>query len=82
MDSPEAKTHVFIVRIWADDPSPESGPAVWSGYITHAPDGERRRLQDLDSIPAFIAPYLEEFGVRPGPAARLRRLLSQWRRRR
>lgn len=32
----------------------------WRGHISHVSSGERRYLDDLDSIAAFIALYLEE----------------------
>jgi hypothetical protein len=59
----ESDTHPFIVKIWLEETAEEAGRATWRGHITHVPSGERRYIQDLDSISAFIAPYLEAMGV-------------------
>jgi len=64
MDQFEATTHPFIVRIWLEESAAEAGQATWRGYVTHVPSGERRYIQTLDEIGAFIAPYLESMGVR------------------
>ena len=72
MDSFEATTHPFIVKIWLEETAEEAGQAVWRGHITHVPSGERRYLQALDDICLFIAPYLEAMGARTGSRWRLR----------
>ena len=64
MDVLESNTHSFIVKVWLEETAEEAGQATWRGHITHVPSGERRYLQDLDKIAAFIAPYLEEMGVK------------------
>lgn len=62
----EDHTHSFIVKVWLERTLAENNSQViWRGHITHVPSGERRYLKDLDVIPAFIAPYLEELGVKP-----------------
>ena len=63
MASLEATSHPFLVRIWLEEGGDDAHPATWRGHITHVPSGERRYIQNLESIPAFIAPYLEEMGV-------------------
>jgi hypothetical protein len=66
MGAVESNTHSFIVKVWLEETAEEIGQATWRGHITHVPSGERRYLQDLDKIAAFIAPYLERMGVRLG----------------
>ena len=63
MASLEATSHPFLIRVWLEEAGDDAHPATWSGHITHVPSGRRRYLKDLDSIAAFIAPYLEEMGV-------------------
>ena len=63
MASLEATSHPFFVRIWLEEGANDAHPATWRGHITHVPSGRRQYLKDLDSIPTFIAPYLEEMGV-------------------
>jgi hypothetical protein len=64
MDISETHTHSFIVKIWLEETAEEAGHDVWRGHITHVPSGERRYLNDLSAIAAFIAPYLlERMGV-------------------
>ncbi len=59
MDQFEAQTHSFIIKLWLEETDEESGGPVWRGHVTHVPSGERRYLQDLNGILAFVAPYLE-----------------------
>lgn len=74
MDSFEVSTHSFIVKIWLEETVEESGQARWRGHITHVPDCERRYIQDLDDITAFIASYLQKMGVKLG----VRWRVSHW----
>ena len=76
MDLFETNTHPFIVKIWLEETAAEAGRAKWRGHVTHVPSGERRYLEELDDITAFIAPYLEGMGVRLGPLWRVRRWLK------
>ena len=64
MDFLEPYTHSFVVKVWLEETVEEAGRAKWRGHITHVPSGERRYVKDLDEITAFIAPYLEEMGVK------------------
>ena len=50
----------FVIRIGIEETVQEAGTATWRGHITHVPSGERRYVEDLAKIPAFIAPYLEK----------------------
>jgi hypothetical protein len=58
MDVREGATLSFIIRIWIEETSTETGNVRWRGHITHVPSGKRRYLQDLPEIIAFIAPYV------------------------
>ncbi len=62
-DCLELNTHSFIVKIWLEETSEETGRATWRGYITHVPSGERRYFQDLKTASAFIVDYLEQMDV-------------------
>ena len=59
MDQFEAQTHSFIIKLWLEETAEDAGRPVWRGHVTHVPSGERRYLQNLDGILAFVAPYLE-----------------------
>jgi hypothetical protein len=63
MDTIEATSHPFILRIWLEETAEEAGRAIWRGHITHVPSGEKRYLQDLNDIIDFVRPYLREMGV-------------------
>ncbi len=60
----ESNTHSFVVRIWLEDPPDEYQEGHWRGHITHVHSGERRYLDDLNDILAYIAPYLKTWGVK------------------
>ena len=77
MDLLEANTHSFIIKIWREEVSVDTGPAVWRGHITHVPGGERRYLKSLDDISTFITPYIEEMGVKLAPWWRVKRWLNR-----
>ena len=63
-DLPESNAYSFIVKVWLEETANQTTRALWRGHITHVLTGERRYLQDLDQISAFIAPYLKEMGVK------------------
>lgn len=81
MDRIEAHTHSFVIRIWLEEPADGAGTARWRGHITHVLTGERRYLQDLDDVSAFIAPYIEEMGDGENPRPSLWARLRSWCRR-
>lgn len=64
MDSLEPSAQSFIVKVWVEDNIDAGGQTVFRGHITHVPSYERRYLKNLGEIERFIAPYLEEMGVR------------------
>jgi hypothetical protein len=69
LNSFEATAHSFVLRIWLEETEQEAGSAIWRGQISHVPGGERRYLDNLDGIVAFIIPYLEKMGVRIAPGS-------------
>ena len=64
MESLEPDAQSFIVKVWVEDAVEKGGRGVWHGHITHVPSGKRHYLKNLDEIQDFIAPHLEEMGVR------------------
>jgi hypothetical protein len=56
----EDKTHVFIVRIWPEPREIQGAPVEWRGLIEHVFSGEKRYLNNLDEIVAFLARYLRD----------------------
>jgi hypothetical protein len=53
----------FVIKIWLEEAAAEGTRATWRGHITHVPSGQRRYIQDLEGISAFVAPYLRQMGV-------------------
>jgi hypothetical protein len=77
MNRYEASPQSFIIKVWLEETTEEAGETIWRGHITHVPSGERRYVQALDDVPAFIEPYLEAMGVR---TTRCGRMWNWWRR--
>jgi hypothetical protein len=77
MDSLEPDAQSFIVKVWVEDGSETGGQGAWRGHITHVSSHERHYLKDLGEIEDFIAPYLEEMGVKLGIRWRIRRWLKR-----
>ncbi|MGZ3627944.1 MAG: hypothetical protein ACXWPS_03040 [Ktedonobacteraceae bacterium] len=73
MDSLEPGAQSFIVKVWVEDGSDTGSQSVLRGHITHVLTNERRYLKDLGEIEDFIAPHLEEMGVKLGIRWRVRR---------
>jgi hypothetical protein len=78
MDRPESKVQSFIVKLWLEEPSEETGRAVWHGHITHVPGGERRYLKKLSDIKDFIERYLGDAAIKRGRGFRLGAWLRRW----
>lgn len=78
LDTAEAGTHSFVIRIWQEVTADEGGPVIWRGHITHVPGGERRYLSQLTDVAAFIRPYLASMGVQFGVRGRVRQWLNRW----
>lgn len=81
MDEIESEAQSFIVKVWVEERAEGSSRGVWRGHITHVSDNRRRYLKNLDEIGDFIAPYLEEMGIKPRMRWRMRRWLRHLRRR-
>jgi len=60
----DSTRHSFILKVWLEEDTQEAACATWRGQITHVNNGDQRYLQDLDEIRAFVAPYLEEMGIK------------------
>lgn len=82
MDSLEPGTQSFIVKVWVEEHAEEGGRGTWRGHITHVSSGRRHYLENLDEIGDFIAPYLEEIGVKLGVRWSMRNWLKRLTRRR
>lgn len=63
MEIPEPKVHSFIVKLRLEEAVDESGKAVWRGYVTHVPDGERCYLKQLSDLVDFIGRYVDGLTV-------------------
>ena len=77
MDSFEANTHVFIVRVWLEPRDNKVATPEWRGVIEHVPNGKRRYFKDAALITDFIEPYLEQMGIRVSLSRRLRRWVKK-----
>ncbi len=76
MDLVEFNTHSFIVKIWIEEPAEKPHKGRWRGHITHVPGGERRYLESLGEIVAFMVAYLLSMDVRLDAYSRLWARLS------
>jgi hypothetical protein len=65
MESIQPNTHSFVVKVWSEETGEASPTVVWRGQITHVPSGEQRSIHELSEIGVFVAPYLEQLGVKP-----------------
>ena len=66
-DEPETIQDVpesFIVRVWLEEAARPPHRAPWRGHITHVPTGDRKYVEDLQGIAAFIASYLDRMQAR------------------
>ena len=77
MDSLEPGAQSFIVKVWVEDNSEADSQGEFRGHITHVSSHERRYLKNPGEIEDFIAPYLEEMGVKLGMRWRVRRWFKQ-----
>lgn len=78
MDRSESNTHSFIVKVWLEETIEEAGQARWRGHITHVQSGQRRYMENLDEVGAFIAPFLENMGVNLGLCRQVKQWLHRW----
>ena len=77
MDTLEPGAQSFIVKVWVEDNTETDNQGEFRGHITHVSSYERRYLKNLGEIEDFIAPYLEEMGVKLGMRCRVRRWLKR-----
>jgi hypothetical protein len=63
-DEPESNAETFVVRLWLE--GGDKGPRVLRGHITHVMSGERRYVQSLAAIEAFIGPFMRRLDVESG----------------
>jgi hypothetical protein len=63
MEASEAEVDSFILSVWLAEGGEKTDRTVWRGQTTHLSSGERRYVQDLEGITAFVASYLEQMGV-------------------
>ena len=78
----ESNTHLFIVKIWADECRSGEDGRVLDGHIAHAYTRERSSVRDLADVLLFIKPYVTTMGIRLGGRARLLLTISEFGRRR
>lgn len=74
MNSLEPGAQSFIVKVWVEDSTETGGQGLWRGHITHVSSGKRYYITNLAEISDFIAPHLEEMGVKLG----VRWRVSRW----
>ena len=77
MDSLEPDSQSFIVKVWVEDNNKAGGQGKFRGHITHVTSHERCYLNNLNGIEDFIAPYLDEMGVKLGIRWRVRRKIKR-----
>ncbi|HMN31285.1 MAG TPA: hypothetical protein PKE45_24250 [Caldilineaceae bacterium] len=73
VDTFESGTHSFLIRLWVEERSAETGQVTWRGQIIHVPSGKRQAISDPDEIIAFLMPYFAQMGVQWGIRARVKR---------
>jgi hypothetical protein len=73
----ETRSHSFVIKVWLEETNRETGQVIWRGHVTHVATRERRYIQTLDAIPAIIAPYLKQMGVKFPLSWRVRQWLKR-----
>lgn len=71
----QPNTHSFVVKVWLNGQTPQSGRATWRGRITHVPSGRCRYFTETADVGDFITGYLEQLGVKPTLRSRAHRWL-------
>jgi hypothetical protein len=77
----ESETRTFVLRIWREETAGEDGAARWRGHMTDVESGDKRYVQDLDGVVAFLMQHLQPWGVRFGLRWRASTWLARRRRR-
>lgn len=73
MDFHDANIYSFIIKIWLEKGTDQSGNAVWHGYMTHIPSGARHYLRDVNDVVDIMRAYFAN--LHQGPERRMRRFL-------
>lgn len=81
MDELESFSQSYIIKIWIEEGSETGNHSTWRGYIVDVLSGNKRYLKNLDEISDFIAPYLEDMGVKVGIRRRISSCWSRMRKR-
>ena len=58
-------SHSFIARFWLEPREIKDAKPIWRGVVEHVASGQRRYLEDLDEIKAFITVHLQDTGIWP-----------------
>ena len=58
-------THSFIARFWIEPREIKDAKPIWRGVVEHVASGQRRYLENLDEIKAFIAVHLQDAAIWP-----------------
>jgi hypothetical protein len=77
MDSFEANTQAFIIRIWLEPRDDSQATPEWRGLIEHAPTRQRRYFKDWAVVSDFVEQYLVQMGIRVSWRWRLRRWVNR-----
>jgi len=56
----EANMKSFIVRVWREESANKKRRAVWRGFVSSVPSGERHYFSDINKIPELIVAQLQE----------------------
>ncbi len=70
----ESNIRSFILKVWVEGATGETGKKTWYGFITAVPSGERRYVKELSDITDMIAAHLETMGVSLQGYRRLQRM--------
>lgn len=74
---PQANVQSFVLRVWLEESREEAGRTLWRGHITDIGTGERRYVQDIDGIVAFLVPRLSQMGASVGVRWRVQTWLAR-----
>jgi hypothetical protein len=58
-------SHSFIARFWLEPREIKDAKPIWRGVVEHVASGQRRYLEDLDEVKAFITVHLQDTGIWP-----------------
>lgn len=64
MKSFQENSHAFIIRVWLEPREIEGERPEWRGTVEHVLSGERRSVHKMEEVVAFIASYMQDWGVK------------------